>query len=217
MAQSPPILFLTTPRIFFVLEQSWTEPFVVFGLAASSSSRPVTRGSYRGCSACFVGAEAVSRSGDSGGALAGFAIRARCSAFYGRASIAGGRGGAAVRPVEPIGILEERRRASVLSAVPAGRVELSVMVDLARASAAVGGRLVRRGGNCSRAVSLWRLPRTPAGFAAAVALTFFAFFAFNKQAFCNYYFFGHRRVRRHARCVRSAGGELTHLQVGPLS
>ena len=28
------ILFLTTPRILFVLEQSWTEPFVVFGLAA---------------------------------------------------------------------------------------------------------------------------------------------------------------------------------------
>jgi hypothetical protein len=39
------------------------------------------------------------------------------------------------------------------------------------------------------ALSLWRLPSTPAGFAAAVALNSFAFFAFNKQAFCNYYFF----------------------------
>ena len=35
---------------------------------------------------------------------------------------------------------------------------------------------------------LWRAPRTPAGFAAGGATILFAFFAFNKQAFCNYYF-----------------------------
>ena len=34
----------------------------------------------------------------------------------------------------------------------------------------------------------WRTPRTPAGFAAGGAMILFAFFAFNKQAFCNYYF-----------------------------
>jgi small-conductance mechanosensitive channel len=39
------------------------------------------------------------------------------------------------------------------------------------------------------AVAWWRCPRTPSGFALAVAFVFFAFFAFNKQAFCNYYFF----------------------------
>jgi hypothetical protein len=33
-----------------------------------------------------------------------------------------------------------------------------------------------------------RVPRTPAGFAASTALIFALFFAFNKQAFCNYYF-----------------------------
>jgi hypothetical protein len=38
-------------------------------------------------------------------------------------------------------------------------------------------------------VALWRLPRTPAGFGVAIGLTFWAFFVFNKQAFCNYYFF----------------------------
>ena len=37
--------------------------------------------------------------------------------------------------------------------------------------------------------ALWKAPRTPAGFAAALALISLAFFAFNKQAFCNYYFF----------------------------
>jgi hypothetical protein len=38
------------------------------------------------------------------------------------------------------------------------------------------------------ALALWRAPRTPAGFAASSALVFILFFAFAKQAFCNYYF-----------------------------
>jgi len=39
------------------------------------------------------------------------------------------------------------------------------------------------------ALSLWRAPRTPAGFALSLGFILLAFFAFNKQAFCNYYFF----------------------------
>jgi hypothetical protein len=38
-------------------------------------------------------------------------------------------------------------------------------------------------------LALRKAPRTPAGFAAGVALVCFLFFAFNKQAFCNYYHF----------------------------
>ncbi|MCY1080414.1 hypothetical protein [Archangium lansingense] len=38
-------------------------------------------------------------------------------------------------------------------------------------------------------LSLWRAPRTPSGFAAAMAMTFTVFFAFSKQAFANYYYF----------------------------
>jgi hypothetical protein len=38
-------------------------------------------------------------------------------------------------------------------------------------------------------LALWRCPRTASGFACAVALVFLAFFATNKQAFCNYYVF----------------------------
>jgi hypothetical protein len=38
-------------------------------------------------------------------------------------------------------------------------------------------------------LAIWRSPRTAAGFAASLALLSLAFFAFNKQAFCNYYFF----------------------------
>ena len=38
-------------------------------------------------------------------------------------------------------------------------------------------------------LALLRAPRTPAGFAASVGLAFLVFFAFNKQAFANYYYF----------------------------
>lgn len=38
-------------------------------------------------------------------------------------------------------------------------------------------------------VGIWRCARSPAGFAAAVTLVTLTFFAFNKQAFSNYYFF----------------------------
>jgi hypothetical protein len=38
-------------------------------------------------------------------------------------------------------------------------------------------------------LALWKSPRTPAGFAASLALILLCFFSFNKQAFCNYYFF----------------------------
>jgi hypothetical protein len=38
------------------------------------------------------------------------------------------------------------------------------------------------------AIALWSLPRTTAAFASAVALCYFVFFAFAKQAFANYYF-----------------------------
>jgi hypothetical protein len=37
--------------------------------------------------------------------------------------------------------------------------------------------------------ALWLTARTPSGAAASVALVYFAFFAFNKQAFANYYLF----------------------------
>jgi hypothetical protein len=38
-------------------------------------------------------------------------------------------------------------------------------------------------------LALWRVPRDPAGFAVALSLAALGFFAFNKQAFANYYFF----------------------------
>jgi hypothetical protein len=38
-------------------------------------------------------------------------------------------------------------------------------------------------------LAVWRCPRSPAYFAAATTLVSLVFFAFNKQAFCNYYYY----------------------------
>jgi len=38
-------------------------------------------------------------------------------------------------------------------------------------------------------LAVLKAPRSPAGFAGALSFVLLAFFAFNKQAFCNYYFF----------------------------
>ena len=38
-------------------------------------------------------------------------------------------------------------------------------------------------------IAIYRCERSPSGFAAAVTIICYTFFAFNKQAFCNYYYF----------------------------
>ncbi|HET6247233.1 MAG TPA: hypothetical protein VFE47_05980 [Tepidisphaeraceae bacterium] len=45
------------------------------------------------------------------------------------------------------------------------------------------------GAGLAMILSFWKARRSAAGFAAALALTYLLFIAFNKQAFCNYYFF----------------------------
>jgi hypothetical protein len=52
------------------------------------------------------------------------------------------------------------------------------------------------------AIAIWRAPRSRAGFAAAVAVTYLCFFALAKQAFGNYYF-----VPIAAMCCIVAAGE----------
>lgn len=62
------------------------------------------------------------------------------------------------------------------------------------------------------ALVLWRAPRTPAGFAAASAAVFLVFFAFNKQAFTNYYYFVIGVL-----CVAAAAARLPELNRPRLS
>jgi hypothetical protein len=68
---------------------------------------------------------------------------------------------------------------------------LSVLVPLARAGLprSLGSVLPLVLAGLAVPLVLRRCPRTPAGWALAVAFVYLVFFAFNKQAFCNYYFF----------------------------
>jgi hypothetical protein len=180
-------LFLTTPRVFFVLEQAWTEPFVVFGLAAVVFAAcrhprvtPWLFGAFVALKQYLVLALPA--------VLLLVRDRREAFQFLTRAAIAGA---ALTLPFvlwNPAAFwtsvvalqFHQPFRLDALSYLSWWTLrghpqppELTSFVAAAIASA----------------IALWRLPRTPAGFAAAVALTFFAFFAFNKQAFCNYYFF----------------------------
>ena len=180
-------LFLTTPRMFFVLEQAWTEPFVVFGLAmvvfvACRYARavPWTFGGFVALKQYLVLAVPA--------ALLLVRHPREVLRFVTKASIVG----AAV--TLPFMLWNPRAfwtsvvalqfhqpfRMDALSYLSwwtiRGHRQPPETISFIAAAIAAG-------------IALWRLPRTAAGFAAAVALTFFAFFAFNKQAFCNYYFF----------------------------
>jgi hypothetical protein len=180
-------LFLTTPRVFFVLEQAWTEPFVVFGLAAvvfAACRRP------RATPWLFGAFVALKQYLVLAVPAASLIVRGRREVlhFMTRAAIAGA---ALTLPFvlwnpaafwKSVVALQFHQpfRLDALSYLSwwtlRGHQQPPELISFVAAAIAA-------------AVSLWRLPRTPAGLAAAVALTFFAFFAFNKQAFCNYYFF----------------------------
>jgi hypothetical protein len=184
------VLYLTTPRIFFVLQQSWTEPFVVLGLAAVvfvacryTKAVPWLFGAFISLKQYLVFS-----------LPAALLLMRRPVNFeqsrrlFGEAAIVAA---AVTLPFfiwNPSGFwksvvtlqLYQPFRPDALSIlawwVVGGHVQPSPTVSFVVAALA-------------SAVAVWRLPRTPAGFAAATAATFLAFFAFNKQAFCNYYFF----------------------------
>ena len=140
------VLYLTTPRIFFVLQQSWTEPFVVLGLAA------VVFVACRSYERRALAVRRLHRAQAIPGLLAAGRAAADAMADQSRSESApvrrcrdrGGRRHAAVLRVESKRVLEERRDASALSAVPSRRVESAGVVGFPRPCAAVAGGSVRR-------------------------------------------------------------------------
>jgi hypothetical protein len=178
---------LFTPRTFFVLEQGWTDPLVLLGFAAV-----VLAALKRTASLPWVFGLAL--------ALKQYTVfmvpaawllvppaRTRAAPFLLKAI-----GLAAVvtlpsflwgprdfwHSVVMLQFLQPFRNDSLSYLAWASRhgIVLPAFVGFVAAAAAL-------------ALGLWRQPRTPAGFAATCALTYLAFFAFNKQAFGNYYYF----------------------------
>lgn len=183
-------LHLTSPRIFFVLEQSWTEPFVVLGAAAvvvaacrAPRLTPWLFGAFVAIKQYLVFAlpAAVLLVGRRDGMSGVMKLLTKAAVV----------GGAITLPfvlwdvtafVKSVVTLQVYQpfRSDALSYlawwVSLGHPAPSTAIPFGLASAAA-------------AIAVWRLPRTAAGFAAALALTFLVFFAFNKQAFANYYAF----------------------------
>ena len=184
------VLYLTTPRIFFVLQQSWTEPFVVLGIAAVvfvacryTRAVPWLFGGFIALKQYLVFALPAAL------LLLRWPVnRDESRRLYGGAAIVAAAVTLPFFAWNPVAFwksvvtlqLYQPFRPDALSVlawwVDLGHAQPSPMVPFVVVAV-------------TSAVAVWRLPRTPAGFGAATAVTFLAFFAFNKQAFCNYYFF----------------------------
>jgi hypothetical protein len=182
-------LFLTIPRIFFVLDQAWTDPLAALGLAAvvyaacrRSRLLPWLFGGFLAVKQYSVLALPAAL------LLMGPVSWNRWINFLAKALVV-----ALVVTVpfflwDPAGFwrsvvafqFRQPFRVESLSYlswwVAQGHEQPPETLGFAAAAIVA-------------ALAVWRLPRTPAGFAYAVAATSLAFFAFNKQAFCNYYFF----------------------------
>ena len=182
--------FLFTPRVFFVLEQGWTEPFVVQLLCATvfcacrePKALPIMLGLFLATKQYVVLVVPLTwlllprpvhwrdlwrllwQAGLVAAVVTLPLMLWNIPAF--------------IRDVVTLQLVQPFRRDALSYLVWLVRVGVSrppIWVPVAAIIPAI-------------VLALWRSPRTPAGFATATALVFFAFFAFNKQAFCNYYFF----------------------------
>jgi hypothetical protein len=183
-------LFLTSPRTFYVLEQSWTDPFVVCGLAAvvfvacrHARAAPWLFGAFVALKQYLVlalpAAMLLTRSRR---------IDRDTLVFFAKGALVGA---AVTLPFvlwNPSGFwhsvitlqMQQPFRTEALSFLAwwaaRGHTPPSSLISFAAALIA-------------STVCIWRLPKTAGGFAATIGFTFLAFFAFNKQAFCNYYYF----------------------------
>jgi hypothetical protein len=183
-------LFLFTPRIFFVLEQGWTEPFLVLFLAAimfcfyrAPNVLPFTLGLFLATKQYLIFALPVVlllmprplHWSDVWGwfwKISLVVLTVSLPLILWNVS-------AFVHSVVTLQVYQPFRTdaLSYLAwSAQAGDPWLPQWLAFAAVIPAI-------------ALSLWKGARSPAGFAAAIALIYFAFFAFNKQAFCNYYFF----------------------------
>jgi hypothetical protein len=159
-------LFLTTPRVFFVLEQAWTEPFVVFGLAA----------------VVFVACR-----------------RPRVTPWLVGAFVALKQYLVLAVPAALLLVRDRREAFHFLTRAAIAGAALTLPFVLWNPDAFWRSVVALQFHQPFRHDALsyhswWTLrghtqPPELMSFVAAVALTFFAFFSFNKQAFCNYYFF----------------------------
>ena len=184
-------LYLFTPRNLFVLDQSWTEPFVVLFLAATvwCAARhprvaPYMLGLFLAVKQYAVLALPLALLiGRPPMTFAGFrrlAVPAVVVAAVVTLPLALWEPAGFLRAVVELQFYQPFRPEALSYlgplAGPDRQPPFGTGVAFAVAAVVMG-------------LALWRAARTPAGFALGVAALFLAFFVLNKQAFANYYFF----------------------------
>ena len=186
-------LVLSTPRVFFVLEQGWTEPFAICWLGvtvAAAASRSSHRGLMLGL-LCAVKQHMIVALAFAGWLSNRGSSRSERNRLILQAVAAAS---AITLPFviwDPAGFwrsvvwlqFQEPMRADSLSL-------LSLLVHagwpVPRAVQTVAPLIALA---VALAISCRSAPRSPSGFALAIGFSFLLMFAFSKKAFCNYYFF----------------------------
>jgi hypothetical protein len=183
------MVFLFTPRGFFVLEQSWTEPYLVCLCAAVALS---ARRGWR-ATPWLAGLFLVAKQYTFLAAPLMLLLPKPSSLpswrnFFGKAAISGA---IVTLPLFLVGPKPFVRSIVVLQFLQPFRPDaLSFPAHWgAHGDEALVKHALFVTAGCAIALSLWRSPRTTTGFCGALALTYLAFFSFAKQAFCGYYYF----------------------------
>ena len=189
LAAGAAALFLFTPRRFFVLEQGFTEPYVLLALGFVVLCACRFRRALPYAVGLFF---AVKQYGMLAAPLLALLLPWPLS-WREIWSLAWRAGATALAVTLPLALLQPSAfaRDVVLFQIqqPFRLDSLSFLALLARGSGTpLPGWLGFLALAALTALALWRAPRTPAGFALGVGLAFFGFFAFGKQAFANYYF-----------------------------
>jgi hypothetical protein len=183
------LLLLFTPRGFFILGRAWTEPFVVLMLAATvfcacrrSRALPLALGLMLATKQYLVFAVPLVA------LLSGTWEARRIARLLLPALLV------ALLVSAPLVLWDVKAfyhsAAEVQEKAPFRDDALSylVWIDHLRGSPP-GLALAFISMLAGMGLALWRCPRDASGFAAALAMTFLPFIAFNKQAFANYYYF----------------------------
>lgn len=188
IARGAALVFLFTPRSFFVIEQGWTDPQTVLGVAAiawvalrQARLIPVALG------AAMAVKQHMALLLPLGLLLAPRPIRWRQVATG--AGVAMGLAAVITLPfllADPPAFWRSVVEAQFRQPFRTDALSYLAWFGLDDPRLAVVGfaALIPAG-----ALVMWRAARTPAGFAAATALVYLCFVAFNKQAFLNYYYF----------------------------
>lgn len=181
-------LLLTTPRVWFVIEQGWTEPVPLFALALTVffvARHPILAG-------WAAGLMVVTKQylGFCGLAVARLMLLRPRQWFWVGVSIAA----AACVVTLPLALWHPnafmRNVVWLQTQEPFRMDSLSYLSWAARHGYGQGTFMWAVGSAIAAAIiGIIATHNTPAGFASSVTLTTFLMFAFGSKAFCNYYFF----------------------------